>query len=66
MSGSKFADMSAIALRDGVPTTVKDGLSMAGVPIYRRFLANGSNDELATVAAVIAPVIKHRYCRVGA
>ena len=36
-------------LLDGVPTAVKDGLSMTGVPIYRGSLANGSNDALATV-----------------
>lgn len=35
-------------LLDGVPTAVKDGLSMTGVPIYRGSLANGSNDIPAT------------------
>jgi aspartyl-tRNA(Asn)/glutamyl-tRNA(Gln) amidotransferase subunit A len=34
-------------LLDGVPTAVKDGLSMKGAPIYRGSLANGSDGQPA-------------------
>ena len=46
-SEDRWLTESPRGLLDGVPTAVKDGLSMTGVPIYRGSLANGSNDDPA-------------------
>lgn len=47
-SEDRWRSGAPCGLLDGVPTAVKDGLSMTGVPIYRGSLANGSNDRPAT------------------
>jgi aspartyl-tRNA(Asn)/glutamyl-tRNA(Gln) amidotransferase subunit A len=50
-SEARWRTGASQGLLDGVPTAVKDGLPMTGVPIYRGSLANGSNDIPATADA---------------
>ena len=48
---------------DGVPTAIKDGLLMKGIPVYRGSIVNNSGEQQWDIDA---PVVQHRNIQLQA
>ena len=52
-SEERWLKASPLGLLDGIPTAIKDGLFMSGIPIYRGSLANNAKSNIPTTNAPV-------------
>ena len=52
-SEERWLKASPLGLLDGIPTAIKDGLFMSGIPIYRGSLANDAQSNIPTTNAPV-------------
>ena len=52
-SEERWLKGSPLGLMDGIPTAIKDGLFMSGIPIYRGSLANDAQSNIPTTNAPV-------------
>ena len=52
-SEERWLKGSPLGLLDGIPTAIKDGLFMSGIPIYRGSLANDAQSNIPTTNAPV-------------